>query len=175
MLRFSLNQLKSSFELGSTSNWVVSFEKGGASAPDISNFNIIAGQWCPVLDVSYDDYNVYNETISVGPSVTMQIPAKASNSPDVIALTLYDDHALRIRLALNSWVDLMQIKLGRAPMLKELKKYSLIVKIHSFTKDGLPVLTDAFYILPSESLARRGDQSFSADTLPISFNVIGRQ
>lgn len=176
MRRYSLNTLKNSFELGSTSNWVLVFEASGRMSPDASKFNLIDGRFTPAIDVEYDDYTVINQTISVGPGVELTIPVYAKNSPPSVQLSLYDDHTKTIRKELKYWVnDILQINKGRAPDLAKLKESCMLMKVHHFDKLGNSLSTDAFYILPTDSLTFRGDQSFGEDNIPISFNIVGRQ
>lgn len=176
MRRYSLNTLKNSFELGSTSNWVLAFEGVGSKSPDVSKLNLINGEYCPVLDVSYDDYNVIIKELSIGPGAVIALPVFLHNAPKSISITFYDDHSDSIRTELNNWVkNKLQIIDGKAPLLSELKDSSLLVKIFKFDKTGTSIGVDSFYLLPSDSFSGMGDQSFSASTSPISFTVIGTQ
>lgn len=176
MSRYSLNKLKNSFELGSTSNWVAVFQSVGANSPDASKLNIINGEFCPIIDVDYPEYEVINKSLVIGPGVTINIPVFSPNSPNTISLTLYDDHKKIIKRELSTWVhDKFKIIEGKAPPITLLKNYCLLLIIYYFDKTGAQFEKKAFYVMPADTLNVRGDQSFAPDTLPVTFNIIGTQ
>lgn len=176
MKRYSLNTLKNAFELGNTSSWVLAFESVGARSPNVKNLNLIDGKYCPAIDINYDEYSIYEETITLGPGAEIVIPVYCKGLPKTLAITLYDDHKHSFRKEIKRWVkEELNLVIGRAPSFNRLKEVSLLVHIYHFDKQGKAISTDSYYLLPTEALSRRGDQSFSSETLPITFNVIGTQ
>lgn len=176
MSRFTSNQLRGSFELGNTSSWVVSFESVGQNSPDVSKLNLIAGKFCPVSDVEYDQYTVTTHNILVGPGLEINVPVYAADHPHSITMTIYDEHKKTIRTFIRNWATkTLKLTKGQAPVLSKLKDSCLLVRIQHFDKQLNNLSNDSFYILPMDSLAFRGDQAFSADTIPLTFNVVGTQ
>jgi hypothetical protein len=176
MARFSANQLRSSPEVGNTSTWVVCFERGGEKSPDITKLNLINGGYFPAIDVTYNKYDIVSIPISFGPGIEFDLPVYAKNSPSQVDLTFYSDDLRLIKKELVSWVDnKLNIKLGKAPPLKLLKKFCLILSVYQYSKTGKLISKESFYVLPKESLAFHGDQSFSLDTSPLVLSIVGRQ
>lgn len=180
MFRYTANSLRNSLEVGTTSNWVVSFEAVGDSGVDPSPFNIITdgsnGHYSPVLDIDYDQSVVHNKEFNVGPGINFKIPVYSQHSTK-LRITFYDDHLKSIRSALLDWQrSVLSTHLGKSPNLTYLKGQALLLVIYHFDK-GLNNLriNDSLYILPDESTTFRGDQDFLADSLPVTFNVIGVQ
>lgn len=172
--RYSLNKLKNSLELGTTSNWVVSFESAGGNSADANKLNLINNEYTPAIDVEYNNYTIINNEITVGPGTTIVVPVYAKSSPSDIRLTLYDDHNKAIRKELKRWaIEVLPFSKGQSIPLNKQKDYALIINIYHFNRQLVSTMKDSFYVLPTDELVFRGDQSFSADTLPISFNVIG--
>lgn len=179
-MRYSLNSVASSLEVGNSSSWVLSFRRAGeSSAPDPSEFNLIKSDsygFTPALDVDYDQFNVETKTITVGPGIELELPVLNKGTKS-ITVTLYDSHEKLIRNAMRSWVkDYLQIDKGKAPSFADLQKRALILDIDHFdvTLGSIPEHTqDSFYVLPKGQLTFRGDQSFQSDTLPLTFLVVG--
>lgn len=180
MAKYTANQLRASMELGSTSLWVISFlNVSGSSAPDASLLNFIKtdeGDFSTVSDVEYDQSRIKKYDFSVGPGLEFSIPVfqQGGNS---LKVTFFDDHFKSIRSTLLDWVrSRLQITQGRAPSLASLKQSSLLMSIHHYDKQTESLnKDDVFYVIPEDSIVFRGDQEFSADTIPVSFTILGTQ
>ena len=178
MKRYSLNSLKNSFELGTISNWVVSFEPAGDFAPDVSNFNLIKtpdGDFAPIIDLNYDESVIESHEFKIGPNLSFKVPIFEQTGTSA-KVTFYDDHEKTIHNAIVNWSkDEMFISNGKAPSLNELKDYSLLMIIYKFDKEMNPIGKDALYVIPDGTKDFMGDQSFSADQASVEFNIIGVQ
>lgn len=178
MKRYSLNSLKNSFELGTISNWVISFEPAGGDAPDTSAFNLITtldGDFAPVIDCNYDQSIVTSHEFNIGPNLNFKVPIYEQTGTSA-KLTFYDDHEKSIHNAIINWnKKLMSISKGKAPALNELKEICLLMIIYKFDKKMNPTGKDALYVVPDGTKDFMGDQSFSADQASIEFNIMGVQ
>lgn len=179
MKRFTANNLRNSFELGTTSNWVVAFEEAGSKAPPISNFNLIktpTGGLTPVLDISFDEETIETESFTYGCGIKVDIPV-FSQPPTQIKLTCFDSDLKTIKDAMLLWVrKYLKINKGLAPSLNRLKDSSLLLVVYNFdTELNSLDRKNAYYVIPKGALEYRGDQSFSLDSFPIEFTILGTQ
>lgn len=178
MKRYSLNSLKNSFELGTISNWVVSFEPTGSNAPDVNKLNIIKtpdGNFAPVIDLNYDQSIVTSHEFNIGPNLNFKVPVYEQIGTNV-KVTFYDDHKKTVHNAIIEWnKEQMDISKGKAPSLNELKEISLLMVVYKFDKEMNPIGKDALYVVPDGTKDFIGDQSFSADQSSVEFNIIGVQ
>lgn len=179
-MRYSLNSVSQSLEVGNSSSWVLSFRRDGASGPDPSDFNLIKSDshgFTPAIDVDYDQLQVETKTLVVGPGIEIPIPV-FNKGTRLIKVTLYDSHRKQIRQAMLDWVEIhLDLDRGVSPTLSGMKSKSLIIDVHHFDlthNDISNRTTESFYVLPTGALTYRGDQQFAADTLPLEFMVIGK-
>lgn len=175
--RPSVNEVaRSDLELGTTTNWVISFESVGSNSPDSNQLNLIANDYAPVSDYNFEENAINIQTITIGPGVQINIPVSVDNSPNMLSLTFYDTHDRRIRKVFYDWIEKhSNLKRAISYDLSQIKSYLLMVHIYYFDKQGNSVDMKSFYVLPPMSIPNNGDQSFSSDTIPMSFTVIGRQ
>ena len=174
-MRYSLNELKNSFEAGTTSNWVVSFHAGGGNHPSPDSFNMIAGKYFPALDIDYASVEVIEKTLLIGPGVEIVFPITAME-PREIKMTYYEEHKKVVRGLMHSWVsntDLISLK--RTKSLSKLKEFSMKLSIEYFDKELNPLYTDTFYIVPKGAYDVHGDNTFQIDTNMLAFIIIGKE
>lgn len=178
MKRYSLNSLKNSFELGTISNWVISFEAVGDFAPDPSLFNLINtpdGDFAPVIDINYDQSVIESHEFKIGPNLTFKIPIFEQTGTSA-KVTFYDDHEKTIHNAIINWSkNELSVSNGKAPVLNNLKNNCLLMIIYKFDKEMNPTGKDALYVIPDGTKDFMGDQSFGADQVSVEFNIIGVQ
>jgi hypothetical protein len=172
-MKYSLNQVRTTLEVGHTSQWVVVFEAAGTKSPNIKNLNLIDGKYAPVIDINYTGLEVKTTEQVSSPYSTVLIPHYAKNTPSTLSLTIYDDHYKTIMNELRSWIKKTPWSKNRSINPTRMKEYALIIHIHHTDRYDNVISTDSYYVYPDQSIDFRGDQSFNPDTLPINFNVIG--
>jgi len=174
-MRFTHNELKNSFEVGTTSNWLVSFYGFGGKHPPADAFNIIDGKWFPALDVDYPTVTVQDKSITVGPNIELIFPVTASY-PREIKFTYYETHTNLIHKLREDWIamtDLVSKK--RTKSLADLKAYAMKVRVDYFDKGLNPISSDTYYVVPKGATDIHGDNSFQVKTNSIALIIIGKE
>jgi len=176
-MRFSANQLRTAMEAGSTSNWLVTFQDvSGSSAPKADLLNLIKssdGNFFPAQDVDYNQLNIEEKTIEVGPSIKISVPVFIE-PPTEINLTYFETHKKHIRAFVRDWVGKSSLKDKQAP--SNIKKIAMKIVIWYFDKelkDLEQYPKDVYYAYPKGALGTRGDQAFALDTNNLVLSIVG--
>ena len=178
-MRFTANNLRVAMEAGSTSNWLVTFENvAGSKAPKADLLNLIKsdnGNFFPCQDVDYNQTNIEEKTIEVGPSIKISVPVFIE-PPTEISLTYFETHQKDIRAFVRNWVEKSSLKNKQAP--SNIKKIVMKVVIWYFDKElkGLEQYPkDVYYVYPKGALSTRGDQAFALDTNTLTLAIVGTE
>lgn len=178
-MRFTANNLRKAMEVGSTSNWLITFQDvAGSSAPKADSINLIKssnGNFFPAQDIDYNQVNIEEKTIEVGPAIKISVPV-FMEPPTEMSITYFETHQKVIRNFMRDWVSKSSLKNKQAP--SNLKKIAMKVVIWYFDKElnslgNYP--KDVYYVYPKGALSTRGDQQFAVDTNNLVLAIIGTE
>jgi len=176
-MRFTSNNLRAAMEVGSTSNWLITFQNvAGSSAPKADLINLIKspnGNFFPAQDVEYNQVNIEEKAIEVGPSIKISIPVFVE-PPTEMRITYFETHKKTIRNFVRNWVGNSSLKNKQAP--SNLKKIAMKVIVWYFDKelnDLVEYPKDVYYVYPKGALSTRGDQQFAVDSNNLVLDIIG--
>lgn len=172
--RYSLNNLKNSFNAGNTSNWVVRFEKENTLnlIKDSSNLNVF-----PASEVSFNEFNLTESEITVGPGLKLSTPKLLINCPETISITFFEDNKYSITKFIKKWLKNIKkgnrnIRYGNVCKFSEIKNITKILTIYKFDEKQDAQETLSYYVYPL-GLTFHGDQNFSLQSNSIEFKVVG--
>ena len=179
-MRFTSNTLRTAFEAGTTSNWLVTFENVPNSSAQLADrFNLIkqsqGGNFFPAQDIDYNQVNIEEKVIEVGPSVKIHIPVFAE-PPTEMNITYFETHKKEIKNILRTWIDGTRLNNKQAPA--NIKDIAMKVIVWYFDKelnDLEEYPKDVYYVVPKGSLSTRGDQAFALDTNVLNLAIVGTE
>jgi len=156
----------SKFEPGHSTLWTAYFT-------DITGKSLnIAPALAPIIEYNYD-VPIIEQEVTISPLGLGQKTIKAVGYPTEISLTFVESDNFKIYDTLHSLLmGLAPYSAHRALSLDSVSDKALTLVIEEHDKGKNLIDTKTFWILPTGTLPKRGDQEYSLNTIPVTFMVV---